>query len=66
MAQYQDAGGNAQGVELQPWEMWAKNMHRLHGIDAYKKYWEPVVQSIGTMIPQIAGSYKDPVYTLVR
>ena len=36
------------------------------GIDAYKKYWEPVVQSIGTMVPQIAGSYKDPIYTLVK
>ena len=36
------------------------------GNEAYKSYWEPVVQSIGTMVPQIAESYKDPNYPLVR
>ena len=34
--------------------------------DAFKKYWEPVVQSVTTTVPQIVGSYKDPIYTLVK
>jgi len=36
------------------------------GNEAFKRYWEPVVQSTGTMVPQIAESYKDQNYSLVR
>ena len=34
--------------------------------DAFKKYWEAVVQTVTTTVPQIVGSYKDPTYTLIK
>ena len=36
------------------------------GNEDFKRYWEPVVQSIGTMVTQIAESYQNQNYALVR